>query len=264
MHRRCGWAAIARVGFSSSHSAGIAAVGPAPCSGIERQAFAHCARAFCSSAGSFFIRACTIAICSATFLSISGLTCAGTLTRAPATLRPVSPRFTCAARLGSIRQAAASFGRDVMTMLPLISALALRFLMLMPPIRLAASLPSRPPMASPTAPVAFGRQRAGDVERARQRRRQRHHVLAAGCRDRSARGGPADIGILQDLRYRIVGLAAESLRACRGRRRRGSPTARSRPAPSRATNAAPAAAAAVQPAPVRRRRAATASPWSSG
>ncbi len=80
-----GWAAIARVGRSSSHSAGSDEVAPVPCSGIERQALAHWIRAFCSSAGSFFIRACATAICSATFLSISGLTCAGTLTRAPAT-----------------------------------------------------------------------------------------------------------------------------------------------------------------------------------
>src|SRR5712671_623322 len=89
------------------------------------------------------------------FLSISGLICAGTLTRAPATLRLESPRLTWPARLGSMRQPAAIFGRAVITILPLISALALRFLMLMPPIRLAASPPSRPPIASPTAPVAF-------------------------------------------------------------------------------------------------------------
>ena len=58
-------------------------------------------------------------------------------------------------RLGSIRQAAAIFGRAVMVTLPLISALAFRFLMLMPPMRFATSPPSRPPSASPTAPVAF-------------------------------------------------------------------------------------------------------------
>ncbi len=55
----------------------------------------------------------TAAIWSATVLSISGLTCAGTLTRAPATERLVSPRSTCAARLGSTCQAAPSFGREV-------------------------------------------------------------------------------------------------------------------------------------------------------
>ena len=54
-----------------------------------------------------------------------------------------------------MRQAAASFGRAVMTTLPLISALALRFLMLTLPIFLPRSPPSRPPSASPTAPVAF-------------------------------------------------------------------------------------------------------------
>ena len=80
-----GCAAIARVGRSSSHSAGSDEVAPVPCSGIERQALAHWIRAFCSSAGSLRIRACATAICSATVLSISGLTCAGTLTRAPAT-----------------------------------------------------------------------------------------------------------------------------------------------------------------------------------
>ena len=54
-----------------------------------------------------------------------------------------------------MRQAAASFGRAVMDTLPLISALALRFLMLTLPIFLPRSPPIRPPSASPTAPVAF-------------------------------------------------------------------------------------------------------------
>ena len=101
------------------------------------------------------MRACTSAICSATFLSINGFTCAGTLTRAPATLRLELLRLTCAARLGSMRQFAAIFGRAVMTTLPLISALALRFLMFTLPICFATLPPSRPPSASPTAPVAF-------------------------------------------------------------------------------------------------------------
>src|ERR1700687_4631323 len=52
-------------------------------------------------------------------------------------------------------QAAASFGRAVMVTLPLISALALSALMLTLPICLATLPPSRPPSASPTAPVAF-------------------------------------------------------------------------------------------------------------
>ena len=54
-----------------------------------------------------------------------------------------------------MRQLPASFGRAVMVTLPLISALALRFLMLMLPICLATLPPSSPPSASPTAPVAF-------------------------------------------------------------------------------------------------------------
>ena len=54
-----------------------------------------------------------------------------------------------------MRQAAASRGREVTTTLPLISPLTLRFLMLMLPICFAALPPSRPPIASPTAPVAF-------------------------------------------------------------------------------------------------------------
>ena len=99
-----GCAAIARVGFSSSQSDGSDEAAPVPCSGIERQILVHCARAFCSQAGSLRIRACAAASCSSTVLSISGLICAGTLTRAPATVRLVSPRLTCAARLGSTRQ----------------------------------------------------------------------------------------------------------------------------------------------------------------
>ena len=204
-----GCAAIARVGLNSSHSAGIEAVAPVPCSGIERQAFAHCARAFCSSAGSFRMRACTSAICSATVLSISGLTCAGTLTRAPATLSPVSPRLTCAARFGSMRQAAASFGRDVITMLPLISALALMCLMSTLPICFADIAAEQAAKRVADRARHLRRERAGDVQRAGQRGRQRQDVLRTGRGDRAARGRPADIGVLQDLRYRIFGLAVE-------------------------------------------------------
>ena len=54
-----------------------------------------------------------------------------------------------------MRQAAASFGREVMVTLPLISALALSDLMFTLPICLATLPPSRLPSASPTAPVAF-------------------------------------------------------------------------------------------------------------
>jgi hypothetical protein len=150
-----GCAAMARTGFISSQSGGSAAEVPVPCSGMERQALAHCSFAFSRSEGSLRMRSATMLICSPTFLSISGFTCAGTLTLAPATLRLVSPRLTCAPRLGSRCQFAASFGREVTMTLPLISALAFRFLMLTAPIRFAASPPSTLPSASPSAPVAF-------------------------------------------------------------------------------------------------------------
>src|ERR1700755_2287872 len=86
---------------------------------------------------------------------MNGLICCGTLTWAPASERLVSPSVTCAPKFGSTRHAAANFGRDVMVTLLLISALALRFLMLMLPTCLAALAPSSPPIASVTAPVAF-------------------------------------------------------------------------------------------------------------
>ena len=88
-------------------------------------------------------------------LSIKGLTCAGTLTRAPATETLVSPSVTSAARFGSRYQAAASLGREVKVTLPLISALALSDLMFTLPICLATLPPINAPSASPTAPVAF-------------------------------------------------------------------------------------------------------------
>src|SRR6516164_9241648 len=150
-----GCAAMARVGFTSSQNMGDDEVASGSSSGTERQAMAHCARAVRSRIGSLRMRSATMLSCSPTVLSITGFIWAGTLTRAPATARLVSPRLTCAPRLGSRCQAAANFGREVMITLPLISALALRFLMLMPPICLAALLPSRPAIASPTAPVAF-------------------------------------------------------------------------------------------------------------
>ena len=158
------------------------------------------------------IRAATASICSPTVLSISGLTCAGTLTRAPATESAVSPRLTCAARFGSKCQAAASFGREVMVTAPLISACALSCLMLMLPICLPALSPSRLPSAFPTAPVAFEVNDPVYIQNPGQRRRQRQHVLGAGRSDRAARRGPADIGVLQHLRYRVVGLAGEIAR----------------------------------------------------
>src|SRR3954453_9004029 len=88
-------------------------------------------------------------------LSISGLICAGTLTRAPATETLVSPIVTWAARFGSRCQAAASLGREVKVMLPLISGLPLSDLILTLPISLATLLRDHPPTASPTAPVAL-------------------------------------------------------------------------------------------------------------
>ena len=87
-------------------------------------------------------------------LSITGFTWAGTLTRAPATDIAVSPRLTCAVRLGSMRQFAASIGLAVMATLPRISALAFSALMLTLPICLATLPPSRLPSASPSAPLA--------------------------------------------------------------------------------------------------------------
>jgi hypothetical protein len=86
---------------------------------------------------------------------MTGFTCAGTLTRAPATEKLVSPKFTCAAKFGSMRQLGAIFGRAVMVTLPLISALAFSDLMFTLPICFAISPPSRLPRASPSAPVAF-------------------------------------------------------------------------------------------------------------
>src|SRR5882757_5049051 len=149
-----GCAAMARVGLSSSQTVGDDA-SPTLCSGTERQALAHCKRAVRSRMGSLRTRSANTLSCSSTVLSITGLIWAGTLTRAPATERLVSPRFTCAVRFGSMRQAAASLGREVMLTLPLISALALMFLMFTLPICLATLPPSRPPSASPTAPVAL-------------------------------------------------------------------------------------------------------------
>jgi len=149
-----GCAAMARVGLSSSQTVGDDA-SPTLCSGTERQALAHCKRAVRSRMGSLRTRSANTLSCSSTVLSIIGLTWAGTLTRAPATERLVSPRFTCAPKLGSRCQLAASFGRAVKTTPPLISALALSDLMLTLPTCLAALSPSRPAIASPSAPVAF-------------------------------------------------------------------------------------------------------------
>ena len=146
---------MARIGRISSHNGGTFGVAPVPCSGIERQALAHCFRAFCSKVGSLRIRASTAASWSETALSRNGLTWWGTLMRAPATETLVSPRLTWAARFGSTRHAAANLGREVTVTLPRISALALRFLILIAPICLAALPPSRLPIASPSAPVAF-------------------------------------------------------------------------------------------------------------
>ena len=54
-----GCTAIARVGLSSSQSGGKVEPAPVPCSGIERQALAHCTRAFCSKLRSLRTRAST-------------------------------------------------------------------------------------------------------------------------------------------------------------------------------------------------------------
>ena len=145
-----GCAASARVGRSSSHSPCTAT----PCSGIERHSRVHSCRALRSSAPLLRMRCCSCAICSLIALSIIGLTCAGTLTRTPATATELSPSTTCAVRLGSICQFCVSVGRAVIARLPLMSALALNALMLTP-IRSATLPPSSLPSASFTAPCAL-------------------------------------------------------------------------------------------------------------
>ena len=111
-----------------------------------------------------------------------------------------------------MRQFAAIFGRADMTTLPLISALALRFLMFTLPICFATLPPSRPPSASPTAPVAFADSEPVTFSVPVSGVASVSTSCAPVAADRPARGGPADIGILQDLRDRIVGLAGEGSR----------------------------------------------------
>src|SRR3979490_310353 len=108
-----------------------------------------------------------------------------------------------------MRRAAASFGRAVMVTLPLISALALSALMLTLPICLATLPPSRPLSASPTAPVAFDDSEPVTFSVRGQRGPQEKQTRGAGRRERAARRGPADVGVFQNLRHRIVGLACE-------------------------------------------------------
>ena len=54
-----GCTAIARVGLQLQPERRQVEPAPVPCSGIERQALAHCARAFCSKVRSLRIRAST-------------------------------------------------------------------------------------------------------------------------------------------------------------------------------------------------------------
>ncbi len=96
-------------------------------------------------------RCCRMAICSLTFLSISGFTCAGIATLAPATVRLLSPSTTCAVSFGSIRQLVRISGRAVIATLPAIAALALRFLIETFPICLATLPPSTLPSALSSA-----------------------------------------------------------------------------------------------------------------
>lgn len=205
-----GCAAIARTGRISSHSVGIPTA--AGGSGIERQSFAHSRRAFCSSERSLRSRACNCAICSLTVLSITGLTCAGTATFAPAMVRLLSPIETCAVSLGSMRHSRRTSGREVIATLPWMAALAFNCLIFTLPSCLAALLPSTLPSTLPSGGAACCGQRAEHRQLAVERCRQRQRILHAACGNRPARHRPVDVGVLKDLADGIVRLAADIVR----------------------------------------------------
>ncbi len=84
--------------------------------------------------------------------------------------------------------------------------------MLMLPICLAALSPSRLPSALPTAPVAFEVSEPVMFKIPVSGVASVSTSWSAARRDRAARSGPADIGVLQNLRRRVVGLAGEVAR----------------------------------------------------
>src|SRR5215510_3572955 len=141
-----GWPAKARVGRNSSHRLGMpdAAV-PRE---IERHILAHSRLAAISRKGSSRTRACSAATCSLTLRSTSGLISFETLSLAPRTESDASPSATWATRLGSIRQAGSSAGREVTVTLPRMSARWSNVFS----VRFCRPCP-RPPSRLPIAPV---------------------------------------------------------------------------------------------------------------
>jgi hypothetical protein len=132
-----GCAAIARIGRNSSHSVGIVEPAVVPCSGIERQALAHCdprvlLEGRIVAHARLHQRDLLGDILVDQRLHLRGHVDARAR-HAEARVVEIDLRV----RLGSMRQFAAIFGRADMTTLPLISALALRFLMFTLPICLA-------------------------------------------------------------------------------------------------------------------------------
>ena len=152
--------------------------------------------------------ACTALIWSATVLSISGLTCAGTLTRAPATERLVSPRLTCARQIrldvpgrGELRprgdgDVALDLGAGV-ERLDVDAADLLGDIAAEQAAERVADRAGR-----------LRRQRARDVEFSGQRRRQRQHVLS--------RRSPRSVRARRSSRCRrSAGSATPDCRPCR-------------------------------------------------
>jgi len=104
--------------------------------------------------------------------------------------------------------AAASFGRDVIMTLPLISALALSALMFHAADLLGDIATEQSAERVPSAPVAFDVSEPVTLS-VPSAGCQRQNILGAGCRDRPARRGPADVGVLQNLRYGLSALPAK-------------------------------------------------------
>ena len=207
-----GCAAIARVGRNSSQSAGSEEAAPAPCSGIERQALAHCIPRVALERG----------IVADSRIDRGELIGDGLVDQRLDLRRHVDARaghrkVGVAERhlAGQIRLDTPGGGKlrprgddDVALDLGVgIERLDVDAADLLGGIAAEQAAERVADRAG-----RLRRQRARDVQLSGQRRRQRQHVLRAGRRDRPARGGPADVGILQDLRHRIVGLAREGAR----------------------------------------------------
>ena len=211
-----GCAATARTGRTSSHRSGMPAA--ALPSGIDRHIFAHSRRATCSMSGSLRNRACSAFTCSADRAVEQRLHLARQieLHRRDREIGVADHRL--AGEIGIEppvrRQRRARGEQDVAAHVgALVERAAGQVAHLLAELFVQQAAERAGDVADLIADLRADL--AGEAERAVERRHDGQAFRASGDRERPARHGPAELGVLQQLPDRVLALAGEVARRLR-------------------------------------------------